>query len=83
MPMDFSDVEIALLRKLYHYGYIGHRHTESSNTLRGIPQGLSINTDLFQYMLELVICFAVFSCKNVSDFNFKDFRVFIFGDDIF
>jgi hypothetical protein len=37
--MDFSDVEIALLRKLYHYGYIGHRHTESSNALRGIPQG--------------------------------------------
>jgi len=36
--MSFDEIDRALLRKLYHYGYIGHRHTESNNALRGFPK---------------------------------------------
>jgi len=37
--MSFDEVDVTLLRKLYHYGYIGHRHTELRNALRGFPRG--------------------------------------------
>jgi len=36
--MSFSETDRALLRKLYHYGYIGHRHTEERNALKGFPR---------------------------------------------
>jgi len=36
--MSFNETDIALLRKLYHYGYIGHRHTEVNNALKGFPR---------------------------------------------
>ena len=38
--MELSDIERALLRKLYYGRYIGHRHTSETSAVRGFPRHL-------------------------------------------
>jgi tRNA(Ile2) C34 agmatinyltransferase TiaS len=38
--MEPSEIERALLRKLYYYQYIGHRHTSETSALKGFPKHL-------------------------------------------
>ena len=46
--MTFNKYEVTLLRKLYNYGYIGSKHTDSTNALRGFPRskGREVNNAL-------------------------------------
>ena len=36
--MELGEIERVLLRKLFHYRYIGHRHTSITNATRGFPK---------------------------------------------
>lgn len=40
IKLELNEIDKALLRKLYYYRYIGHRHTSETSALRGFPKHL-------------------------------------------